>query len=445
MGMRSNRTSCAEAQGQPQPENADIVSAKRLFARGEFIKSLGYLDKLNQGKARSPRPYLRALVRELVGDFTGSFGDLKHESRSPEHAIARARVLAKLGYVDKAVQLIRGTLLRLNPRERRRYASASVGIGGRRFDLELLGFASGGFALGERDKEWETGCVIEHLMALGDFDGCRRAALALGAADYKLLSFLDEVGSADKLSHAASRLSRTRVNRSIGGIRGWFSADEAAVLSGIAAETPSEENIVEVGSFAGRSTCSLALGARLGSQPAIHSVDPHSGLQGIFEGSTFELSKESLRSKGFEGAVTMHISTSVKTAAEWTGRNVGLLFIDGNHSYESVRKDFEGWIPHLAERGFLAFHDSNQPGPARLLREIIRENAGLRPVGLRDSLFVFQRTKDTPRSSHERPKGPWQRYLTTLSRDYSSWLRSEKRRMTQAAMDIFDALLQAAG
>ena len=445
MGVQSNRTSYAEAKGHPHPEIADAVSAKRLFARGELLKSLGHLDRLNRGKARSPRPYLRAMVRELVGDFTGSLEDLKREGPPPEHAIARARILAKLGFVDEAVQTIRETLFRLNPLECRRYTSACVGIGGRRFDLELLGFHAEGFALRERNREWEIGSIIEHLMALGEFDACRRATLAIKAVDYELLSLLDEVRSADGQSHVASRLPKTRVKWGIEGIRGWFSADEAAVLSGIAAETPPNEDIVEVGSFAGRSTCSLALGARLGSSPAIHSIDPHSGLQGIFEGSTLELFKENLRSKGLEGAVTTHNTTSMDAAAKWTGRKVGLLFIDGDHSYENVRNDFEAWVPHLARRGFLAFHDSNQPGPALLLREVLSDHTELRPVGLRDSLFVFQRTMETPQPSHEWRKGPWQRYITMLSRDYSSWLRSERRRLTNAAMDIFDEFLQAAG
>ena len=445
-GIQSNITSYAETQGQLHPEIADIFSAKRLFARGEPLKSLGYLDRLNRGKARSPRPYLRALVRELVGDLTGSLEDLKRECPSPEHAIARARVLAKLGFVDEAVQVIRETLLRLNSFESRSYAPAAVGIGGRRFDLELLGFSSEGSALGGQNKEWEIGCVVEHLMALGEFDECRRVALSLGAANYKLLSLLGEVGSVDGLSYASRRLPKAQVKWSVDGIRGWFSTDEAAVLSGLAAGTTSKEAIVEVGSFAGRSTCSLALGAKLGSQPAIHSVDPHSGLQGIFEGSTLELFKGSLHSKGFEGAVTTHITTSVDAAAKWTERKVGLLFIDGNHAYEAVRKDFEAWRPHLAERSFVAFHDSNQSGPTRLLREIITDYDELRPVGLRDSLFVLQRIKEIPHQSQERRRRrTWQRYLTMLSRDYSSWLRSERRSLTRAAMDIFDALLQAAG
>jgi predicted O-methyltransferase YrrM len=33
------------------------------------------------------------------------------------------------------------------------------------------------------------------------------------------------------------------------------------------------------------------------------------------------------------------------------------LFIDGDHSYEGVKKDFEMYSPLVAEGGLIAFHD----------------------------------------------------------------------------------------
>jgi predicted O-methyltransferase YrrM len=44
------------------------------------------------------------------------------------------------------------------------------------------------------------------------------------------------------------------------------------------------------------------------------------------------------------------------------GRPVDFLFIDGDHTYEGVRKDFEMYSPLVRKGGIIAFHDIC-PGP----------------------------------------------------------------------------------
>jgi predicted O-methyltransferase YrrM len=39
-------------------------------------------------------------------------------------------------------------------------------------------------------------------------------------------------------------------------------------------------------------------------------------------------------------------------------KKIDILHIDGDHSYEAVKKDYENWSPHLAENGIVLFHDS---------------------------------------------------------------------------------------
>lgn len=50
------------------------------------------------------------------------------------------------------------------------------------------------------------------------------------------------------------------------------------------------------------------------------------------------------------------VGPSLQWAARWPFP-VDLIFIDGNHSYESCRKDIAAWTPHVRPGGILCGHD----------------------------------------------------------------------------------------
>jgi hypothetical protein len=50
------------------------------------------------------------------------------------------------------------------------------------------------------------------------------------------------------------------------------------------------------------------------------------------------------------------VGDSGKLHASFDGP-VHMLFIDGDHSYEAVRRDIAGWAPKLPAGGVIAFHD----------------------------------------------------------------------------------------
>jgi len=49
------------------------------------------------------------------------------------------------------------------------------------------------------------------------------------------------------------------------------------------------------------------------------------------------------------------------------------VFIDADHSYESVKKDILKYTPKLKERGLLTGHDIDYPGVNKAVRELITE------------------------------------------------------------------------
>lgn len=54
--------------------------------------------------------------------------------------------------------------------------------------------------------------------------------------------------------------------------------------------------------------------------------------------------------------------TLEKVKSILAGRKIDFLFIDGDHTYEGVKRDFEMYSPLVRERGMIAFHDI-VPGP----------------------------------------------------------------------------------
>lgn len=59
--------------------------------------------------------------------------------------------------------------------------------------------------------------------------------------------------------------------------------------------------------------------------------------------------------------------------------SVDLIFIDGDHSYESCKKDIDNWLPHLKDDGILCGHDYNEACPG--VMQAVQESFNHRIVG----------------------------------------------------------------
>ena len=157
------------------------------------------------------------------------------------------------------------------------------------------------------------------------------------------------------------------------GVEGWLRAEEAELLIRVTRRAVTEHeipNVVEIGSFCGKSTIVIASAARSANTSArVYAIDPHLGEVGA-EGSaegirvgppTFERFQTNVAATGLAEVVEPIRQRSFDV--RWRSP-IAFLFIDGLHDYASVARDFFHFEPHLADGAYVAFHDcdGNYPG-----------------------------------------------------------------------------------
>ena len=164
---------------------------------------------------------------------------------------------------------------------------------------------------------------------------------------------------------------------------------ELAVLAQAAAQIPPGGIVVEIGTFDGRTTLNLALNA---DEASVFTLDLPPDERAAFSlapgerqyvdkprpGARFRDCGPAWR--GAAGRITQLLGDSA--TFEWSpydGR-AGLVFVDGSHAYEYVRKDSQTAMRLVAKGGIVLWHDYGRwEGVSRALDELEAE----RRLGLR--------------------------------------------------------------
>ena len=160
-------------------------------------------------------------------------------------------------------------------------------------------------------------------------------------------------------------------------IDGFLGATEGYTLLLLAEKGYGEGEIVEIGSYMGRSTCWLATGSKRAGREKITAIDPFTGSEEHSndeviknEGSTYNSFLKNLKQMELDDYVVPIISRSEDAVKKWN-KPIRLLFIDGDHTYENVKKDFSMWSPFVIKSGFICFHDiESWEGPTRFYKEL---------------------------------------------------------------------------
>jgi predicted O-methyltransferase YrrM len=390
----------------------------------DYMNALSSLDLLCEIKHSKTLYYTRAIIRSLVMDLNGSLMDLdKLETQNEESNLLRANVFSKMGNIDESISIIK-----------KLQSKAGIGIAGRRTDLFLLGFIDG--AIPDHKLEgWEVGCVAGHLLTLAEWETLERALEFMDTNDCK--NYADVLKELKEDGCLFDRGSRKGVSEEIENTLGWFSADESEYIADLARKVPADANIVEIGSFCGRSTISLVIGSQQGNNSKVHSVDPHLGLTSIYIESTLPIFVMNLKKRNLLPYVNIHREYSAELAKSWSWGTIGLLFIDAEHSYKSVYEDFNSWYKYLMDGALVVFHDYPQKGPNKLLREILTNKTEFFPHSFMDGLFVIQYRPNARNSDLARNQA-FVNFLELIGRDYDYWVNSEEERSAKKVIDLLD-------
>ena len=167
-------------------------------------------------------------------------------------------------------------------------------------------------------------------------------------------------------------------------IDGWFmwrSAQEEAVN-----HFPDNARFVEVGTYLGRSLCSLGeVVERSGKNISVIGIDTcrGSGPEGASDkdyhasavangGGTFAgVLHKNVLDCGFGERIMLIISDSVKASGLFGDASLEWVHLDARHDYESVKADIEAWLPKVKVGGWLSGDDYDQQKWPEVVRAVV--------------------------------------------------------------------------
>ena len=179
-------------------------------------------------------------------------------------------------------------------------------------------------------------------------------------------------------------------------VEGYLAPNEIRFLALLAACPTADGEILEIGSFKGKSTIILARSAALADGAIVNAVDPMTAPCETdptlgSQRSSLEDFERNIAAAGVEDRVRLHQMFSRELAETWNAP-LRLLWIDGDHTYAGTKLDFDGFAPHLSDKSIVAIHDTLHEfeGGARVYLESILRSPNFGTCGFCGSIAWAQ-------------------------------------------------------
>lgn len=104
--------------------------------------------------------------------------------------------------------------------------------------------------------------------------------------------------------------------------------------------------------------------------------------------------RDSMRDAGFleDPRYEQLHGDSAETGKSWDRGSVDMVFVDASHSYEACKGDALAWLPHIKEKGIIAFHDYWDRYFYRVIEAVDEVMAGYEKIMAVSCLVAFEVT-----------------------------------------------------
>ena len=160
------------------------------------------------------------------------------------------------------------------------------------------------------------------------------------------------------------------IDSEIDKLKGFMPQHEGIALTKWSEKFSSIGPIMEIGSYCGKSAIYLSKGAILNDQ-LVYTIDHHFGSEEhqikeeYFDSEIFDYKNQRVNTlplliKNINKIQVKNIvpivSNSVDISSKWDAK-LGMVFIDGGHSFKAANNDYVSWSTKIKKNGALVIHD----------------------------------------------------------------------------------------